>query len=91
MNPGGCVSLQGPSYFQGERDSDEWCRGHRVGGEEQVMEGVRVTKAGKGLVSSPHAAFSSSRVLYTLFVLLLLLQPPHNWTFLAAWLYRKHR
>ena len=62
-----------------------------MGGEEQVMEGVRVTKAGKGLVSSPHAAFSSSRVLYTLFVLLLLLQPPHNWTFLAAWLYRKHR
>lgn len=47
MSHGGCVSLQGPFYFQGERSSDEWCRGHRAGGAEQVVEGVYVTDDGK--------------------------------------------
>lgn len=34
-----CV-VTGPSYSQGEFNSEELDRGHRVGGEDQVIEGV---------------------------------------------------
>lgn len=67
--------LQASSYFQGKLHCEEWCRGLRVAGEDWVLEGVYVTRDGRGLLLPPHAVCSSSKVRHVLFVLLVVLQP----------------